>query len=127
MRAAHGLSNHAAAGGAALTGGLAALTLLPLGLLGTLGTCGALLAAVGAVMTEKFRNDSRMLADEADELPRLSLELPHRTAPWSGGSRERTSRTDVSHKGSGAGRGAGCFGGVPVPSVLKAREEVPPC
>ena len=84
--------------GAALTGGLAALTLLPLGLLGTLGTCGALLAAVGAVMTEKFRNDSRMLADEADELPRLSLELPHRTAPWSGGSRERTSRTDVSHK-----------------------------
>ena len=84
--------------GAALTGGLAALTLLPLGLLGTLGTCGALLAAVGAVMTEKFRNDSRMLADEADELPRLPLELPHRAAPWSGGSREQTSRTNVSHE-----------------------------
>ena len=84
--------------GAALAGGLAALTLLPVGLLGTLGTCGALLAAVGAVMTEKFRTDSRMLEGEADELPRLSLELPHRSAPWSGGSRERTSRTDVSHE-----------------------------
>lgn len=70
--------------GAAMAGGLAVLTVPALGLLGTLGVCGGLLAALGAVVTEKFRIDCRMLEEETDDLPPISLKLPHCAALWSG-------------------------------------------
>lgn len=75
--------------GAAMAGGLAALTVPALGLLGALGVCGGLLAALGEIVTEKFRIDCRMLEEETDDLPPVSLELPHCAAPWPG---KRTAR-----------------------------------
>lgn len=78
-----------------LAGGLALLTVPALGLLGTLGVCGGLLAALGTVMTEKCAIDCRMLQEEADDLPRISLELPHCAVPWSRKQPDRASRPEA--------------------------------